>query len=378
MRNIQGSSDCNIVQTDCMNEGAVLEPVDPCFGINSQFEQRTSIFSLDSFTPAFVDPNCTKEEINRRFLTFFIENKASYSSSMVLRKAFNTLNECFALKSPLFYEETVGAVEYKRASEEALQRYEEVQKLLTLEEYRNSLAVSHLKGFPRVLGLGNAKGKPIIVREYVKGITLAETIDLLPHVDLGARAGIEPITVAAIAKAVLRTLLNARSLEGAFVHRDLSPRNIIIRPEKASLQQQVDSCSFDICLVDLGSASYVEADSPFTTSQCGIWRFGTIEYAPPEMLTRDVEGVEDLRHSETIDTYALCSIMHLLLTLETPFKLASRINESAYLVKTNEQPQISSSVPTCKLLKLAEQGIKADQADRFTVKSLYDELSKLV
>ena len=354
-----------------------MEPVDPSFGINNQKMQRASVLSLDSFTPAFVDPNCTKEETNRRFLTFFLENEARYPSSMVLRKAYNTLNECFALKSPLFYEGNTETMKHKSAPQEALQRYEEVQKLLALEEYRNSLAVSHLKGFPRVLGLGNAKGKPIIVREYVNGITLAESMDQLPHADLGACVGIEPITVAAIAKAVLKTLLNAQSLEGTFVHRDLSPRNIIIRTEKASLQQQVDSCCFDICLVDLGSASYVEVDSPFTTSQCGIWRFGTIEYAPPEMLTRDVAGVEDLRYSETIDTYALCSIMHLLLTLETPFKLASRINESAYLVKTNEQPQISPSIPTCKLLKLADQGIKARQEERFTVRGLCNELSKL-
>lgn len=268
-------------------------------------------------------------------------------------------------------------MEYKKTSQETLQRYEEVQKLLALEEYRNSLAVSHLKGFPRVLGLGSAKSRPIIVREYVNGITLAESMDLLPT-QTSARAGIESITVAAIAKAVLKTLINAQSLEGAFVHRDLSPRNIIIRTDKASLQQQVDSCCFDICLVDLGSASYVEANSPFTTSQYGIWRFGTIEYAPPEMLTRDVEGVENLRHSETIDTYALCSIMHLMLTLTTPYKLASRINESAYLVKTKEQPRISSDMPMCKLLNLAEQGIKANQEDRFTVKGLYNELSTLV
>lgn len=361
-----------------MREGAVLNSVDPCFGLNNPSEQRVSILSLDSFTPAFVDPNRTKEETSRRFMTFFLENETQDSTSMVLRKAYNTLNECYALKSPLFYEERAEAIKYKKASQEALQRYDEVQKLLTLEEYRSSLAVSHLKGFPRVLGLGNAKGKPIIVREYVRGITLAATIDLLPHVDLGACFGIEPITVAAIAKAILKILLNAQSLEGTFVHRDLSPRNIILRTERASLQQQVDSCCFDICLVDLGSASYIETDSPFTTTQYGIWRYGIIEYAPPEMLTRDVEGVEELRHSETIDTYALCSIMHLLLTLETPYKLASRINESAYLVKTKEQPRISSSMPACKLLKLAKQGIQADQDDRFTVKDLYEELCKLV
>ena len=247
-----------------------------------------------------------------------------------------------------------------------------------MEEFRSSLAVSHLKGFPRIFGLGNAKGKPIIVREYVEGVTLAATIDLLPHVDLDACIGIEPIAVAAIAKAVLKILLNAQSLEGTFVHRDLSPRNIIIRTDRASLQQQVDSCCFDICLVDLGSASYIETDSPFTTTQYGIWRYGTIEYAPPEMLTRDVESIEELRHSETIDTYALCSIMHLLLTLETPYQLASRINDSPYLVKMKEEPKIIPNVPVCKLLKLADQGIKANQEERFSVRELYKELCQLV
>ena len=162
------------------------------------------------------------------------------------------------------------------------------------------------------------------------------------------------------------------------MHRDLSPRNIIIRTERASLQQQVDSCCFDICLVDLGSASYIETDSPFTTTQYGIWRYGTIEYAPPEMLTRDVEGIEELRHSETIDTYALCSIVHLLLTLETPYQLASRINDSPYLVKMKEEPKIDPNVPVCKLLKLADRGIKANQEERFSVRELYKELCRLV
>lgn len=360
-----------------MKEGPVLDSVDPYFGFNNQSEQRVSILSLDSFTPAFVDPNRTKEETSRRFMTFFLENENQYSTSMVLRKAYNTLNECYALKSPLFYEDGIEAMEYKTPPE-ALQRYDEVQKRLTLEEYRSSLAVSHLKGFPRVFGLGHAKDKPVIVREYVKGITLAAATDLLPHVDIGTFTGIEPITVAAIAKAVLKTLLNAQSLEGTFVHRDLSPRNIIIRTDRASLQQQVDSCCFDICLVDLGSASYIEANSPFTTAQYGIWRFGTIEYAPPEMLTRDVEGIEELRRSETIDTYALCSIMHLLLTLKTPYQLASRINESPYLVKMKEEPQIKPGAPVGKLLKLADLGIKPYQEERFSVRGLHEELSRLV
>ena len=96
------------------------------------------------------------------------------------------------------------------------------------------------------------------------------------------------------------------------------------------------------------------------------------------MLTRDVQGIEELRHSETIDTYTLCSIMHLLLTLETPYQLASRINESPYLVKMKEEPQIKPNVPVGKLLNIADRGIKPDQEERFSVRGLYNELSRLV
>lgn len=96
-----------------MKEGPVLDSVDPYFGFNNQSEQRVPILSLDSFTPAFVDPNRTKEETSRRFMTFFLENENQYSTSMVLRKAYNTLNECCALKSPLFYEDGIEAMEYK-------------------------------------------------------------------------------------------------------------------------------------------------------------------------------------------------------------------------------------------------------------------------
>lgn len=90
-----------------------MDSVDPYFGFNNQSEQRVSILSLDSFTPAFVDPNRTKEETSRRFMTFFLENENQYSTSMVLRKAYNTLDEWYALKSPLFYEDGIEAMEYK-------------------------------------------------------------------------------------------------------------------------------------------------------------------------------------------------------------------------------------------------------------------------
>lgn len=116
-----------------MKEGQFWIQLTHHSGLIIQSGQRVSILSLDSFTPAFVDPNRTKEETNRRFMTFFLENENQHSTGMVLRKAYNTLNDGFALKSPLFYEEGIEAIEYKKTSQEALQRYEEVQKLLTLK-----------------------------------------------------------------------------------------------------------------------------------------------------------------------------------------------------------------------------------------------------
>lgn len=309
-------------------------------------------------------------------MTFFLDDDSRSSNSMIFRKARNTANECCALKSPLFYKGSPEERLLKTSPEETALLLRETQKLLTLEEYRSSLAVSHLKGFPRVFGLGRAQGEPIIVREYIEGPTLGASIEALPRTDVEPCAGIKSDTVASIAKSVLRALLNARSLDGSFVHRDLSPRNIVFRTDKRPFQEQIDSNRYDVCLVDLGSSSYVEANDPFATAQYGIWRFGTIEYAAPEMLTRDIEGIDEMRHSETIDTYALCSIMHLLLTLKTPYKLAARINDSPYLVKTKEQPLTDSDPSACELLKLANRGIAPKQEDRFTVSELYDELGK--
>ena len=338
--------------------------------------QRAIVLSLDSFTPAFINPSYVKDEINRRFMTFFLDDDSRSSNSMIFRKARNTANECCALKSPLFYKGTPEERLLKTSPEETALLLRETRRLLTLEEYRNSLAVSHLKGFPRVFGLGHAQNEPIIIREYIEGPTLGASIEALPHTDVEPCIGIETATVASVAKSILRALLNAQSLDGSFVHRDLSPRNIVFRTDKKSLQEQIDSNQYDVCLVDLGSSSYVEANDPFATAKYGVRRFGTIEYAPPEMLTRDVEGVDEMRHSETIDTYALCSIMHLLLTLKTPYRLAARINDSPYLVKTKEQPLTSSDPSTCELLKLADRGITPKQEDRFTVSELYDELGK--
>lgn len=345
----------------------------------SSNNKHMKVLSLDSFTPAFTSGNGTTEQTFRHFKTFLLPNDsdsaATNSAQREFRRVYNTAGKCYALKSPLFAKPASEKSEYEDA---ALKTYDETQQALLLEEYRSSLAVSHVKGFPRVYGLGHLNNEPIMVTEYVEGITLVEAMDYLPRNDKGN--GIIPAVVAALGTCTLQALMAARCLKGSFIHRDLSPRNIIIRTSERTLAQQVDALQFDICLVDLGSASYRDIDAPYATEKYGIWRFGTAEYAPPEMLTRDVEGIQAKRHSETIDTYALCSVLFLLLTFTTPYKLVQRISESPYLIKKDEQPITpdwftdNEDSPEGGLLNTILKGITPKQADRYRVRQMYDAL----
>ena len=358
-----------------------MEPREAAFP-NIKKHDHVDILSLDNFTPAFNEHEVAQEEVQRRFSTFLVPSEQGHKTSIsnqAFRCAYNTSGEQCALKSPLFVKGTSLPPKPDSSANNGLQEYDEVQQALLLEEYRNSLALSHVKGFPRVYGLGSLNDEPIMVREYVAGITLAEAMDHLPRNN--KNTGLAPAVVAALGKCTLHTLIGAHCLKGTFVHRDLSPRNIIIRTSKHSLKQQAETLQFDICLVDLGSASYRDIDLPCTTEKYGIWRFGTAEYAPPEMLTRDVEGIEAKRYSETIDTYALCSILYLMLTFTTPYVLMQRINESPYLIKKNELPREfnwsergEDSSASEALLKLVAEGITPKQADRYCLRQMYKAL----
>ncbi len=322
------------------------------------------VVTFDRFTPAFVDPGLTAEGLQRKFGTFLLANARSNRS---VQLALSTDGNRYVLKSPLFANDgDTGGPLGKKHLEETL-------KLMLLEEYRNAQAVSNVKGFPYVYGIGSLRGFPVIVSEHISGTTLAEVLDRLPRNTEGR--GMSSLIAANIVQAATKALLNAQCLDGAFVHRDLSPRNIIIKTDERPLGEQVGSGIFDIRLVDMGSATYCLPTSPFATIKHGIWRFGTAEYAAPEMLTKDVEGIVSKRHSETIDTYALCSILYLLLTGGTPFSLFTRPNSSPYLVKTKEVPRIPAVAPESEtLLQLAISGITAQQENRYSVRALYQTL----
>lgn len=185
--------------------------------------------------------------------------------------------------------------------------------------------------------------------------------------------------VAAVGNAVLRALLMTQGLVNPVVHRDLSPSNIMFRTTSRTLEQQIADCSFDPCLIDMGSATMALGDDTITR-RADIWRFATPAYAAPEMLTQDIEGIAALRRSPAIDVYALSSILYQLYSGRKPFDVESTgaaATGSFYLIKTKTKP--APLEPRCNddeaLVQIIMKGISVEQCDRPTEQQMLEVLS---
>ena len=100
--------------------------------------------------------------------------------------------------------------------------------------------------------------------------------------------------------------------------------------------------------------------------QADVWRNATPDYAPPEMLTRDVPGIDALRHSSAIDVYALCSVLYELYAGKTPYRLAESLSASPYLAKRDRRPVPPAlrRPEDAPLVSAILSGIAPVQADR--------------
>lgn len=199
---------------------------------------------------------------------------------------------------------------------------------------------------------------------------------MLPH---DASGGLTTQMVAAVGNAVLRALLMTQGLVNPVVHRDLSPANIMFRTTSRTLEQQIADCSFDPCLIDMGSATMALGDDTITR-RADIWRFATPAYAAPEILTQDIEGIAALRRSPAIDVYALSSILYQLYSGRKPFDVESMgaaATGSFYLIKTKTKP--APLEPRCNddeaLVQIIMKGISVEQCDRPTEQQMLEVLS---
>lgn len=332
------------------------------------------LIRLDTFdTAVAVDPSA-EDDAKRRFMTLILQTAYRDGGNIghVLR-ATNTSGEVFAVKL-LKDNAILSGQAPDRSAEQSAAHLANTAALF--EEYRHLCTVSHLRGFPRVYGYGSCEDDPLILMEWVEGTSLKQALPLLPHDTSG---GLTTQMVAAVGNAVLRALLMTQGLVNPVVHRDLSPANIMFRTTSRTLEQQIADCSFDPCLIDMGSATMALSDDTITR-RADIWRFATPAYAAPEMLTQDIEGIAALRRSPAIDVYALSSILYQLYSGRKPFDVESTgaaATGSFYLIKTKTKP--APLEPRCEgdkaLVQIIMKGISVEQGDRPTEQQMLEALS---
>lgn len=385
-----------------------------------EYLEDIEIVGLELFDAAFLVEPGNDDAVKRRFMTLFAQGSRTLrgGSAEVLRVT-NAAGEVFAVKrlrrtglsgGANASSEVAGssAEETRGSSPTSGSGGSERRKLLRssmsrsargvsqsatpdyvtaghvaafYEEYRMHLAVAHLRGFPKLYGFGIADGEPLIVMEWVEGETLRQAVQELTGGDAPEGGRPEPegggvpedsllplLAVADVGLAVLRLLANASELDGRFVHRDISPRNIILRSDRTPPDRQLLTGELDLCLIDFGSASYAAPLDPTFTMDAGVWRMGTPAYAPPEMLTADVEIAPEARRSAAIDVYALSSVLYELYCGRPPFEISSR-EASPYLAKAGRFPgQPAVREPDGgALADIIMTGLSPEQKDRPSV-----------
>ena len=145
--------------------------------------------------------------------------------------------------------------------------------------------------------------------EWVEGITL-DCVRRQLAVDGCGR--VSPLVAARLGRDLFDLVARMGYVEGGFVHRDISPRNVMVRTSRLSLEQQVDEGVFDLVLIDFGSSAESEPRSTSFTSENAVFRGATADFAPPEMLSDDIPGLVELRKSPAIDVYAPASVVYQL------------------------------------------------------------------
>ena len=262
----------------------------------------------------------------RRVSTLFVdEGRGRRGGLGRVLHATNAQGERFAVKLLILPDgRDDGAAEKDEAS----------LRLAFRREYECQRSLALLRGFPRLYAYGLVDDVPAIVMEWVEGLTLAEARRELAVDDEGR---LSPLTVARLGRELFELVARLTLVGNGLVHRDISLANVMVRTAHRSLEQQRAEGSFDLCLIDFGSAEPTVTTTGFFTATHGALRHATVAYAPPEMLSDDVAAVERQRHSAAIDVYAAGSVLCELLGGSAPFPEVSRA-ASPYRHKLEHEP----------------------------------------
>lgn len=274
-------------------------------------------------------PAADAEAYRRRFTVLFVDESRQRRGGIGrVSRVTNARGEAFALKALIL------PAREEWESEQDHARRIDLLKAAFDQEYECHRALSPLKGFPRLYGRGVVDGAPVLIMEWIEGETLAGARRRLAVDDAGR---VSPLTAARIGRDLFELIDRMDCVGGGYVHRDISPANVMVRTTRLSVQEQADEGVFDLCLIDFGSTASVEPEDTSLTSTYGVTRKATADYAPPEMLTDDVAGVEKLRRASEVDVYAAGGVLYELLGGRTPFDLGGA--DAPYRVKTETRPK---------------------------------------
>jgi eukaryotic-like serine/threonine-protein kinase len=189
-----------------------------------------------------------------------------------------------------------------------------------LERFRREMAavtpVSRHPHLVQVLTTGEEEGKPYLVMELVGGTSLDRALKARP---------VSMAEAFTVMRGICRGLAQAH--RHGLVHRSLTPRNVLVSPDFATVK-----------VADLGVTAFETVVRSLTaTLGTGEIRLGALYYLPPEVL--DGSGGVDARG----DLYSAGVIFHEMLTGRPP---GPRFALPSQLVPTLS-PEIDAVVLKC-------------------------------
>ena len=321
---------------------------------------------VDGFEPAVALGTDELPAYLRRFTMLFADDATMRRGGIGrVTRAVNAQGEAVALKQLIL--PTRDEFDDDVAHEALVTKF----KAAFREEYECHRALSGLKGFPRLYGWGEVDGVPAIVMEWVEGETLAR---LRPRFAVDDAGRLSPLVAARLGRDLFDLLCRMSLVGEGFVHRDISPANIMVRTARLPLDRQLAEGTFDLCLIDFGSSLALEPASAVAgtggresfTERYATLRRATVVYAPPEMLTDDIADLRVLRMSPAIDVYAAASTVYELIAGVAPYEVApgtsgtsgsrkkTRDIASPYRLKMDTLPDypVGAHAPGCDLTQL--------------------------
>ena len=246
---------------------------------------------VDGFEPAIALGQDELPAYLRRFTMLFADDATMRRGGIGrVTRAVNAQGEAVALKQLIL--PARDEFDDDTAHETLVAKF----KAAFREEYECHRALSGLKGFPRLYGWGEVDGVPAIVMEWVEGETLARLRSRLAVDDAGR---LSPLVAARLGRDLFDLLCRMSLVGEGFVHRDISPANIMVRTARLPLDRQLAEGTFDLCLIDFGSSLALEPASAVAgtggkasfTERYATLRRATVAYAPASTVYELIAGV---------------------------------------------------------------------------------------